>query len=229
MSLELIIGNKNYSSWSLRPWVFMQQKKIIFQEQQIALYEKNTDELLSQYHSDLKVPILKDQEFEVWDSLSILEYLSEQYLDGLGYPVDIKARALARSISNEVHSSFMNIKNELPMNCRKKFSNIELSPAATQELERIMDIWRMCRQEFGKQGEWLFGDYSIADAMFTPIALRFAGYSISLDDESSVYVKSVLKQPCVIDWMQQGQLEKEIIEEDEISVTGNIKVEIWTS
>lgn len=116
MSLQLIIGNKNYSSWSLRAWAFMRQNQINFKEKKVNLYEQDTDAKLSEYHSDLKVPILLDDKIEVWDSLAILEYLSEQHLKGSGYPKDSKSRALARSVSNEVHSSFMNIKNELPMN-----------------------------------------------------------------------------------------------------------------
>ena len=227
MSLQLIIGNKNYSSWSLRPWVFMRQNNIKFDEKRIALSTEHTDDLLSEYYSDFKVPILKDNDLEVWDSLSILEYLSENHMNGGGYPKDVKTRAFARSISNEVHSSFMNIKNELPMNCKKKFSNIELSPAAIREVNRVADIWTTCRARFGEKGEWLFGDYSIADAMFAPVTLRFAGYNIELDEQPQTYVQSVLNQPCIIDWMKQGQLEQEVIDEVEITVTGNIKAETW--
>lgn len=193
----------------------------------MSLFVEETDDKLSAYDSDFKVPVLQDGDLTVWDSLSILEYLSENHLDGGGYPKDVKARALARSISNEMHSSFFNIRNELPMNCRKKFSNVELSNDAKQEVTRIVDIWRMCRAEFGKGGEWLFGEYSIADAMFAPIAIRFAGYSIQLDGVAKAYVQSVLKQPCIVDWMRQGRLEKAVIDEDEIEVTGNIKVESW--
>ena len=225
--LKLIIGNKNYSTWSLRPWVFMCQNNMEFDEELVSLFVEETDDKLSAYDSDFKVPILQDGDLTVWDSLSILEYLSENHLDGGGYPKDVKARALARSISNEMHSSFFNIRNELQMNCRKKYNNIELSDGAKQEVTRIVDIWRMCRAEFGKGGEWLFGEYSIADAMFAPIAIRFAGYSIQLDGAAEAYVKSVLKQPCIVDWMRQGRLEKAVIDEDEIEVTGNIKVEPW--
>ena len=225
--LKLIIGNKNYSTWSLRPWVFMCQNNMEFDEELVSLFVEDTNDKLSDYDSDFKVPVLQDGDLTVWDSLSILEYLSENYLDGGGYPEDVKARALARSISNEMHSSFFNVRNELPMNCRKKFSNIELSDGAKQEVARIVDIWTMCRVEFGKGGEWLFGRYSIADAMFAPIAIRLAGYSIQLDGVAEAYVQSVLRQPCIIDWMKQGRMEKEIIDEDEIDITGGVKVESW--
>jgi glutathione S-transferase len=214
--LLLIIGNKNYSSWSLRPWVFLKQFKIEFEEKRIALFTETTDNELSEYGSDFKVPVLKDGELTLWDSLSILEYLSENHLDSNGWPLDSSARAIARSVSAEMHSSFINVRNELPMNCRKTFQDIQLSLAAKKEVERIKFLWRTCRAKFGTEGEWLFGAYSIADAMFSPIALRFAGYNIPLDGIEKAYVNSVLNQPCIKEWIEAGKLEKEVIDADEI-------------
>ena len=214
--LTLIIGNKNYSSWSLRPWVFMKEHKIDFEEKRVALFTDNADEELSRYNSDFKVPVLKDGNLVVWDSLSILEYISEHYLESRGWPLEVNARAIARSVSSEMHSSFANVRNELPMNCRKKFDNIKLSAEAEREIERIKTLWRKCRTLFGDEGEWLFGGYSIADAMFAPIALRFEGYSIPLGVVEEGYVQSVLKQPSITEWIEAGKVEKEIIEEDEI-------------
>lgn len=214
--LTLIIGNKNYSSWSLRPWVFMKHYQVKFEEIRVALFTEDTDEKLSQYNSDYKVPVLKDGGFVVWDSLSILEYVSEQYLESRGWPIVAEARAMARSMSCEMHSSFVNLRNELPMNCRKKFHDIKLSVEAEREVARIKSLWRKCRTEFSAEGEWLFGEYSIADAMFAPIVLRFDGYSIPLEGVEADYVQSVLNQPCIVEWIQDGKLEKEIIAEDEI-------------
>jgi glutathione S-transferase len=214
--LTLIIGNKNYSSWSLRPWIFMKHFNIEFAEKRIPLFTETTDQELAPYFSDYKVPVLLDDDFVVWDSLSILEYLSENYLDSKGWPEDVKARALARSVSAEMHSSFSNVRNELPMNCRKIFHDIRLSPEATREVGRIKDLWRKCRKEYGTNGEWLFGQYSIADAMYAPIALRFAGYSIPLSGIEEAYVKTVLAHPSIIEWIQDGKAEREIIEMDEI-------------
>jgi len=214
--LTLIIGNKNYSSWSLRPWIFMKQKQIAFTEKRIALFTATTNHELAPYNSDYKVPILKDGNLLIWDSLSILEYLSERYLDNSGWPVGADARALARSISSEMHSSFFNVRKELPMNCRKKFHNVRLSENAQHEIKRIKTLWRQCRTRYGKDGEWLFGHYSIADAMFAPVALRFEGYSIALDEIEKAYVQSVLAQPHIIEWIEAGKAEKEIILEDEI-------------
>jgi len=215
-TLTLIIGNKNYSSWSLRPWVFMKQNQIEFEEKRIPLFTETTNDQLAQYGSDFKVPVLQDGALLVWDSLSILEYVSEKYLMSNGWPSDEKARAVARSVSAEMHSSFVNVRNELPMNCRKKFQNMTLSVQAADEIERIKLLWRKCRTEFGGGGEWLFGKYSIADAMYAPIAVRFEGYSIPLAGIEKDYVQNILKQPCIAEWIAAGNAEREIIEEDEI-------------
>jgi glutathione S-transferase len=214
--LTLIIGNKNYSSWSLRPWVFMKHNQINFREKRVALFTETTDKELAQYNSDFKVPVLQDGSLVIWDSLSILEYLSEKYLESNGWPHEERARAIARSISSEMHSSFVNVRSELPMNCRKKLQNIKLSHEAEREIERIKSLWRKCRAEFGEKGEWLFGNYSIADAMYAPIALRFEGYSIPLEGVERAYVQSVSKQPSIVEWIEAGKVEREIIEENEI-------------
>ncbi len=216
--LTLVIGNKNYSSWSLRPWVFMKHHHINFNEKWVALLTDTTDKELAQYNSNFKVPILQDGDLVIWDTLSILEYISEQYLNSGGWPREVHARAIARSVSAEMHSSFLNLRNELPMNCRKKFQNIKLTPDTLREVERVKSLWRSCRSQFSNAGEWLFGTYSIADAMYAPIALRFAGYDIPLDDIEKTYVQSVLQQPCIIEWIEAGKAEKEIIEEDEIKI-----------
>lgn len=215
-NLTLIIGNKNYSSWSLRPWIFLRQNQIEFNEKRIALFTETTNQELSEYNSDYKVPVLKDGSLLIWDSLSILEYVSEKYLESRGWPQDSNARALARSISCEMHSSFSNVRNELPMNCRKKFQNIKLSSEAVREIDRIKDLWRQCRSQFGNNGEWLFGEYTIADAMYAPIALRFYGYNITLSGVEDAYVQSVLMQPSIIDWIESSKAETEVIVEDEI-------------
>lgn len=214
--LTLIIGNKNYSSWSLRPWIFLKQNNILFNEKRVVLSTDTTDEELAPYNTDGKVPVLLDGDFVTWDSLAILEYLSEKYLNNSGWPTAEKARATARSVSAEMHSSFMNVRNELPMNCRKSFDKIQLSTNAEHEIKRIKSLWRDSRRQFGDNKQWLFGDYSIADAMFAPIALRFHGYNIPLEGIEKDYVNSVLNQPFIIEWIEAGKKEKEVIEEDEI-------------
>lgn len=162
--------------------------------------------------------MLKHDDIEVWDSLAILEYISEKFLNNQAWPADISARAFARSVSCEMHSSFINIRNELPMNCRKTFSNIKLSAAAEAEISRIKSLWRQCRTQFGQGGEWLFGRYSIADAMFAPLALRFSGYTIPVSGIEEAYIQSVLSQSCIKEWIEAGKAEVEIIEEDELII-----------
>ena len=216
--LTLVIGNKNYSSWSLRPWLFMQHFQLPFIEKRVALFTDTFEAELAPYGSDSKVPVLQDGELVVWDSLAIMEYLSENQLHGKGWPADTAARALARSISNEMHSSFTNVRNELPMNCRKTFHGIQLSAAAQREVERIQSLWQLCREKYGKEGEWLFGDFSIADAMFAPVVLRFSGYSIALNEISAKYMYQLLHHPAIQAWIAAGKAEKEVIAEDEIEI-----------
>jgi len=215
-NLLLVIGNKNYSSWSLRPWIFLRHHGIPFEEKRVPLFVETTKAALAEYGSDHKVPILKDGGLVVWDSLSILEHVSEVFLDGQGWPTDPTARAVARSVSAEMPSRFANVRSEMPMNCRKKFTNFHLSQAAEREVERIKELWRKCRTGYGRNGEWLFGDFSIADAMYAPVALRFNGYSISLNGIESDYVQSVLSHPGIVEWMAAGRQEVEVIEADEI-------------
>jgi len=216
--LTLIIGNKNYSSWSLRPWIFMKHFGLDFEEKRIPLFTETTEEQLAPYFSNNKVPVLLDGSFSVWDSLAIMEYVSEKYLGGKGWPADERARAIARSISAEMHSSFTDLRNELPMNCRKMFPGYPLTDDVKTDIERIFALWDRCRSEYGAGGEWLFGDYSIADAMFAPVVLRFRGYVVPLDDTAKEYVQTVLKSPHLNEWIESGRQEKEMIEMDEVTI-----------
>lgn len=214
--LTLIYGNKNYSSWSLRPWLLMKQFGLEFEEIRVALFTDEATKVLESRNSDKKVPLLLDGELEIWDSLAILEYVSETYLDGKGWPLAPAARAHARSISAEMHSSFMNVRNELPMNCRNSFTHVVPSPGAQKEIERIQSLWRNCRELYAQQGPYLFGEFSIADAMYAPIALRFTGYNITLGEVEQAYVEQLLSLPALQQWVEDGKKEIEIIEEDEV-------------
>lgn len=216
--LTLIIGNKNYSSWSLRPWFFMQFHCIDFKEIRVPLFTETTEQQLSEYNSDSKVPVLQDGDITVWDTLAIMEYLSETYLDNKGWPQDQKSRAFARSISAEMHSSYSHVRNELPMNCRNNFTHILPSADALREINRISHLWNSCRKQHSNAGPWLFGDFSIADAMFAPIALRFNGYNISLSGESQSYVELILNHPSIQNWIKSGKQELEVIAEDEVEI-----------
>ncbi|MEZ5541486.1 MAG: glutathione S-transferase family protein [Pseudomonadota bacterium] len=214
--LTLIIGNKNYSSWSLRPWLFMRHFGLDFTERRVALFTDTTERELAPWFSDGKVPILLDGDLVVWDSLAILEYLSERHLNGRGWPTDSGARAMARAISAEMHSSFGQVRSELPMNCRRRFRDVPLSAAALREIERVKAIWCRCRTDHGRDGDWLCGQFSIADAMYAPVALRFFGYTVALDGIAAAYVDTVLADPHVRAWMAAGETEAEVIAEDEL-------------
>jgi len=194
----------------------MKQSQIDFVEKRIPLFTDTTNQELSPYFSNDKVPVLLDGDFIVWDSMSIMEYLSENYLSSKAWPSDTRSRAFARSVSAEMHSSFFAVRNELPMNCRKKFDNFTLSSEVQKDIQRIKNIWQKCKTEYGPHGDWLFGEYSIADAMYAPVVLRFVGYDVPLDGLEKTYVQHVLDQPHIKEWIEAGVKEKEIIEEDEI-------------
>jgi glutathione S-transferase len=215
-NLTLIIGNKNYSSWSLRPWLLMRHFKLPFNEQRVLLFTESTESDLAPYFSDSKVPVLVDGELTVWDSLAICEYISENHLDNKAWPEDSYARAIARSASAEMHSSFAHLRNEMPMNCRREISGITLSDKALHEVDRVKQIWRKCREEYGSDGRWLFGGFSIADAMFAPVVLRFQTYGVELDGLEYKYAQSLLAHPDVLCWLEAGRSETEIIAEDEL-------------
>ena len=214
-NLTLIIGNKNYSSWSLRPWIFMRQLGVKFNEKRIPLFTDTMEQDLAAYGSNTKVPVLLDDDLIVWDTLAIMEYVSEKYLDNKGWPLESKARAVARSISAEMHSSFTNIRNELPMNCRKDFPGFKISLGVQTDIDRIAELWRKCRSEYGAGGDWLFGNYSIADAMYAPVVIRLKGYDVRLGDIEESYMQSVLNLPAMQEWIEAGKQEKEVIEMDE--------------
>ena len=216
--LILVIGNKNYSSWSLRPWIYMKNNGIKFTESRIALYMKNTPKLLEPYFSGFKVPVLIDDSLVIWDSVAILEFLAEKYPDYNGWPNNSNARAVARSVSAEMHSSFSALRNELPMNCRKRFNNFNLSSKVLDDIDRIRKIWRYCKKNYGRKGPWLFGEFCIADAMFAPVTIRFKGYSVPLEGIERDYVQTMINNSFMIEWIEAGKQEKEIIEIAEANI-----------
>ena len=212
----LIFGNKNYSSWSLRPWLWMKQCSIPFIEKRVPLFTDTYKHELEPYFSNYKVPVLLDGNFIVWDTLAILEYLAERNQDTHGWPVDARARAVARSVSAEMHSSFAALRNAMPMNCRKHFPGYEINNAVQQDIDRIVRLWQHCKKHYGAGGDWLFGEFSIADAMFAPVVLRLHGYDVTLDGVAGDYVQHVLANDHIKDWIEAGIQEIEIIELDEV-------------
>ncbi|MCU7940564.1 MAG: glutathione S-transferase family protein [gamma proteobacterium symbiont of Bathyaustriella thionipta] len=216
--LTLIIGNKNYSSWSLRPWFWMKHLGIPFKEKRIPLFTEQTNPRLAQYYSNYKVPVLLDGAFIVWDSMAIFEYLAEKFPEYKGWPESFQDRTMARSMCAEMHSSFTALRDELPMNCRKTFSSVKLSDKASEDIERITALWRYFRQRYKNKGSWLFGNFSIVDAMYAPVVLRFKGYGIALNNIEQEYSDYILSQKAIIEWCETGKKESEIILMDEIDV-----------
>lgn len=214
--LSLVIGNKNYSSWSLRPWLLLKHFEIDFEEIRIALYNDQSRASLAKHSPSLKVPVLNHNEQVIWDSLAICEYISETFLNHRGWPSRPEARAIARSISAEMHSGFFALRNELPMNCRKQDPDFELSDDVLSEVARIKAIWGECRERFAMDGDWLCGEFSIADCMFAPVVIRFHGYGVVLDGELKNYAERVLSHPDVAAWMKEGADESDVIEMAEV-------------
>lgn len=213
--MKLIIGNKNYSSWSLRPWLLMHSHDLPFAEVNESLQQDGIKARLGKYSGSCKVPVLLDQEMAIWDSLAICEYISEVYLSGKGWPAERSERALARAICAEMHSGFMALRSELPMNCRLS-RQLTLSAAAQAEVERIDEIWSEYARE-NQNGQWyLFGDFTIADCFYAPIALRFKSYGVSLSAKAERYQASILSHPSVGSWVNDALKEVDVVPENEV-------------
>ncbi len=209
--LTLIIGNKNYSSWSLRPWIFMQQTGLNAEEILIPLYQSDTHAQLQRLCPSGKVPTLIDGDFILWESFAICEYLNEKYLQGQYLPADIQVRAQLRAISMEMLTGFTALRSEFPMNCRRPCAPLTASAAAQADIMRVRAIWSSLRQRYQLQGAWLFGDFSIADAIYAPVVLRFHTYQIELSPLEAAYVKHWLAQPALQAWIHAGARETEVI------------------
>jgi len=205
----LIVGNKNYSSWSLRPWILMKQAGIAFEERRIPLYGETSKAQILQVSPSGKVPALLDGNLAIWDSLAIAEYLNEQHPELGLWPADSTARAHARSISAEMHSGFAALRSNMSMNCRKSFPGMGHTPAVDAEIDRIQQIWSDCRQR--ADGPFLFGRFSIADAMYVPVVLRFKTYAVQLSPSARKYADTILELPALQDWIAAAILETEVL------------------
>lgn len=218
-ALTLVIGNKTYSSWSLRPWLLLKHAGLAFSELRIPFHSDQWKHEIHQHSPSGKVPVLKDGGLSVWDTISICEYVNERFMGGRGWPQDPEARAVARSVSAEMHSGFPHLRQSLPMNCRRRFPGFPIPDNAAIDIARVLEIWRMCRLTYGDSGSWLFGEFSIADAMFAPVALRFHGYDVSLSGAEASYVNTVLQDVAVREWIQAAAVETEVVAEEEVDQT----------
>jgi glutathione S-transferase len=214
MVLTLVIGNKNYSSWSMRPWLAMRASNIAFDEVFIPLYTDNKADkqrILSFTHSG-KVPALIDGDVTIWDSLSIIEYVAERFPEAKLWPADRAQRAHARSISAEMHSGFVPLRNECGMNLHRPVCAIALSADARANVARIEEIWIECRERYGKLGPFLFGAFGAADAMFAPVVHRFRTYAIAVAPQAQAYMDAMMALPAFQEWTRDGLAETLLIE-----------------
>lgn len=208
--LQLVIANKNYSSWSMRPWVALTAFDIPFEEIRIRLAQPDTDQEICRYSPSGRVPVLIDDGHAVWDSLAICEYVAEQFPEHRMWPQDARARATARSICAEMHSSFAALRRDMSMNIRASRPGKGRTPDAQADIGRICEIWEQCLCEFGHRG-FLFGEFSIADAFYAPVVMRFITYDVALAPALQAYVERVAEHPAVARWVAQAHAEPEAI------------------
>jgi glutathione S-transferase len=213
----LVIGNKNYSSWSLRAWQMLRHLELPFTELRLPLDTAEFRDRIGALSPSARVPALITDELTVWDSLAICEYAAERA--GRGWPTASAARAVARAVSAEMHSGFAALRATWPMNVRGAGRRVVANAAATADLTRIDAIWRDCRRRFAAHGPWLFGDYSVADAMYAPVACRFRTYGIGeLTAESRQYLATALADPWLADWTAAAAAEPEVLPREELGV-----------
>jgi len=206
---RLVIGNKNYSSWSLRPWLAMKQAGIDFEEIYIPLYGPESKERILKVSPSGKVPALLHGDITVWDSLAICEYLAERH-PGM-WPEDAAARAAARSASAEMHSSFANLRTHMTMNVRKDYAGKGRGVGVEADIARVTAIWEDLRRRFGSAGPFLCGKFSIADAMYAPVILRFRTYAVALPAALRPYDEAMRALPAMTDWIASAHAEADSI------------------
>jgi glutathione S-transferase len=202
MALTLIVGNKNYSSWSLRPWLALAHHKIPFKEIVINIYDEQTKREIFKHSPAGKVPVLHDGKATVWESLAIINYIADQFPKLGLWPTDPIARANARAISAEMHAGFQNLRRDCPMTLKRLARPIEMSDAAKLDVERIVAMWNETRARFGMGGRFLFGKFSAVDCMYAPIAARIRTYVIPVDLVASAYVDAIHTLPAFETWRE---------------------------
>jgi glutathione S-transferase len=217
MKPTLILGNKNYSSWSLRGWLVLRKSGIDFEEYPVALSTPEGDQQLAEETPAGLVPVLIDGEITVWESLAIAEYAAER--NPALWPTDRAARAMARSVAAEMHAGFGALRHALPMNCRAHGRRVSIDAAVQRDIDRVQRIWSDCRTRYGNDGPWLFGAFSVADAMYAPVASRFATYGVEGPAVVRGYVTTVLGDPDVATWYAAAAEEGAVIEEEEVGRT----------
>ena len=215
--MKLIIGNKNYSSWSLRGWLACKQSGLSFEELLVPLYGEDWEQEKKQKNdlapSSGKVPVLWDGEAVVWDSLAIIEYLADKVGRDRFWPTEDDARAMARSIVAEMHSGYLALRRECPMNIRRRVEDANISEASRADVVRILTLWAEARARFGKGGPFLFGSFCAADIIYAPIVSRFMTYGIPVPGFAMAYMQAVWEHEWLNDWVAAAEAEQWVIEQ----------------
>ena len=219
--ITIYLGNKTYSSWSLRPWLALKRTGAAFDEVVIPLSRADTAAKIREFSPSGRVPALRHGPVLVWESLAICEYLAETFPAARLWPADPATRALARAISAEMHGGFAKLRQYLPMDLSRDRHGEGRIEEAQAEIDRVIAIWRDCRARFGVPGahgagDFLFGGFSIADAMFAPVATRFRTYGVALDAVSAAYVEAVMGWPAMQDWVAAAKAEPWVIDYDAV-------------
>ncbi|QSQ11121.1 glutathione S-transferase family protein [Myxococcus landrumensis] len=205
--LTLVVGSKNYSSWSLRPYMALAQTGQPFQEEVIQLDRPDTAERIARVSPSGRVPLLKHGDLLIWDSLAICEYLADTFPEARLWPESREARAVARAVTAEMHSGFEALREHMGMNLRARKPGQGRTPSAMEAVRRVQQIWNDCRARFGKGGPYLFGHFTIADAFYTPVATRFVTYEVSLDPVCDAYRDALVSHPGFLKWAEAARHE----------------------
>lgn len=212
----LYIGNKNYSSWSLRAWLGLKVAGIAFDEKLVPLLSEEWHAKAPVFSPTAKVPAYFDGQKTIWEALGILEYIADSRPDTMLWPLDMDVRAVARSVSLEMHGGFGPLRSHMPMNCRKSLPGRGRAPDVEKDIARITEIFKMCRTQFGQGGDFLFGHFSIADAMFAPVVSRFKTYDVTLDPIGNAYMETILALPEMKDWYDAARAEEWVMDNVEL-------------
>jgi len=209
--MKLVIGNKNYSSWSMRPWIGLKAAGIPFDEEVISLYVDGSKEQILKHSPGGKVPVLIEGDVHVWESLAILEYAADKFPNAGLWPSDLTARAHARAISTEMHAGFAALREECGMNLWRPPAKKALSAAALADVARVQEIWTGCRERFGQGGPFLFGRFTSADAMYAPVVARFATYAIDVNATAAAYMRAMTSLAAWQEWRRAALRETWVI------------------
>ncbi|HEY9647756.1 MAG TPA: glutathione S-transferase family protein [Chroococcidiopsis sp.] len=212
----LIIGNKNYSSWSLRAWLPLKHIGVDFEEVKLWLDTPEFYEVIDSYSPSGRVPVLRHGGRTLWESIAICEYIAELFPEQRLLPESVEARAIARCVSAEMHAGFVPLRQNMSMRCRDRRPGEGMAPGVQANIDRITSLWRSCREQFGTGGDFLFGHFTIADAMYAPVVSRFVTYGVTLDPVSQAYADAIWALPAMQDWLAAAEAEPAVIENSKL-------------